>query len=107
MTGKELEGTKPFLKNGKGIFSGLESVSNIQNIGVAEVKSAIQRSATIVRSSNDAIISTSLEGVTETAHDATEQYRLLFEANPIPMWVFDRETLHFIAVNDAAVIQYG
>ncbi|MGH7516431.1 MAG: PAS domain S-box protein [Gemmatimonadales bacterium] len=35
------------------------------------------------------------------------QYRLLFECNPEPMWVFDVETLRFLAVNDAAVRQYG
>ncbi len=36
-----------------------------------------------------------------------ERYRLLFEANPNPMWVFDEETLRFLAVNEAAVKQYG
>src|SRR5579862_2874024 len=36
-----------------------------------------------------------------------EQYRLLFEANPLPMWVFDQETLSFLAVNEAAVLHYG
>jgi PAS domain S-box-containing protein len=35
------------------------------------------------------------------------QYRALFEANPNPMWVFHRDTLAFLAVNDAAVAQYG
>lgn len=39
---------------------------------------------------------------------ASEQhYRLMFDANPHPMWVFDRETLRFLAVNDAAVTHYG
>ena len=36
-----------------------------------------------------------------------DQWRLLFEANPQPMWVYDPETLRFLAVNDAAVSQYG
>lgn len=36
-----------------------------------------------------------------------DHYRLLFEGNPIPMWVFDRGTLRFIAVNEAAIRQYG
>jgi diguanylate cyclase (GGDEF)-like protein/PAS domain S-box-containing protein len=35
------------------------------------------------------------------------QYRLLFECNPIPMWVFDRDSLRFLAVNRAAIRQYG
>jgi PAS domain S-box-containing protein len=36
-----------------------------------------------------------------------EQYRLLFEHNPLPMWVVDVEGLNFIAVNEAAVAHYG
>jgi diguanylate cyclase (GGDEF)-like protein/PAS domain S-box-containing protein len=36
-----------------------------------------------------------------------EEYRLLFESNPIPMWVFERATLRFLAVNRAAINQYG
>jgi len=36
-----------------------------------------------------------------------QSFRFLFENNPVPMWVFDRETLRFLAVNDAAVALYG
>jgi len=32
---------------------------------------------------------------------------LLLEANPDPMWVFDSETLRFLAVNDAAIEHDG
>src|SRR6202023_1322717 len=39
--------------------------------------------------------------------DADEQYRLLFERNPLPMWVYDFVTLLFLAVNQAAVHLYG
>ena len=38
---------------------------------------------------------------------AAEQYRLLFDANPQPMWTVDAETLRFLAVNKAAVKHYG
>ncbi|MFC0676547.1 EAL domain-containing protein [Lysobacter korlensis] len=38
---------------------------------------------------------------------AEAQYRFLFEHNPLPMWVFDRETLRFLAVNDAMLRHYG
>jgi diguanylate cyclase (GGDEF)-like protein/PAS domain S-box-containing protein len=34
-------------------------------------------------------------------------FRLLFDNNPMPMWVFDAETTEFISVNDAAVQHYG
>lgn len=36
-----------------------------------------------------------------------ESFRLLFENNPVAMWLFDRETLKYIAVNDAALASYG
>ena len=39
--------------------------------------------------------------------ESEEQYRLLFEQNPHPMWVHDTQTLGFLAVNDAAVRHYG
>ncbi len=36
-----------------------------------------------------------------------KNYRLLFENNPHPMWVYDLESLAFLTVNDAAVTHYG
>jgi PAS domain S-box-containing protein len=36
-----------------------------------------------------------------------ERYRLFFESNPHPMWVYDLETLAFLAVNEAAIYEYG
>ena len=43
----------------------------------------------------------------EALRDSEARYRLLFESNPFPMWVFDVETLSFLAINDAAVRSYG
>ncbi len=43
----------------------------------------------------------------ERARASEEQYRLLFERNPLPGWVFDRETLGCLAVNQAALHHYG
>lgn len=42
----------------------------------------------------------------EKLRNSEARYRLLFESNPHPMWVFDSETLQFLAVNDAAVAHY-
>jgi two-component system cell cycle sensor histidine kinase/response regulator CckA len=36
-----------------------------------------------------------------------EQYRLLFDSSPIPMWVLDRRTLAFLELNEAAIRLYG
>lgn len=38
--------------------------------------------------------------------DLARRYQLLFDRNPLPMWVFDRETLEFLAVNQATVSKY-
>lgn len=44
----------------------------------------------------------------EEALRASEaRYRLMFENNPRPMWVYDSESLGFLAINEAAVEQYG
>jgi hypothetical protein len=43
----------------------------------------------------------------EGLRESEERYRLLFESNPQPMWVYDLETLAFLAVNESAVHHYG
>ena len=43
----------------------------------------------------------------EELRKSERKYRLLFDQNPLPMWVFDRQTLRFLAVNEAAIAHYG
>jgi two-component system cell cycle sensor histidine kinase/response regulator CckA len=43
----------------------------------------------------------------EALRESEERYRLMFESNPQPLWVYDLETLRFLAVNEAAVRHYG
>jgi diguanylate cyclase (GGDEF)-like protein/PAS domain S-box-containing protein len=47
----------------------------------------------------------------ELAHarvqDTESQYRLLFEQNPLPFWIFHRESFRILEANEAAVAQYG
>ncbi len=43
----------------------------------------------------------------QALHESEEKYRLLFENNPLPMWVYDLETLAFLSVNDATIRRYG
>ncbi len=43
----------------------------------------------------------------ERLRENEAKYRLLFESNPEAMWVFDLQTLRFLAVNDAAIVRYG
>jgi integral membrane sensor domain MASE1 len=43
----------------------------------------------------------------EALAGSEQRYRLLFEALPEPMWVYDLDTLRFLDVNAAAVAGYG
>ena len=47
------------------------------------------------------------KGAERALKESEQRYRSMFEANPVPMWVFDRETLRFLDVNDAAIDHYG
>ncbi len=43
----------------------------------------------------------------EALRKSESVFRLLFSHNPLPTWLFDKETLQFLEVNDKAVEQYG
>jgi hypothetical protein len=43
----------------------------------------------------------------EALRESEKRYRLLFESNPFPMWVYDLNTRAFLAVNEAAILHYG
>ena len=43
----------------------------------------------------------------DSLRESEERYRYLFENSPLPKWVYDVETMSFLAVNDAAVEHYG
>ncbi|MBI3942800.1 MAG: PAS domain S-box protein, partial [Chloroflexi bacterium] len=45
--------------------------------------------------------------VEEKLRESEASFRLLFANNPLPMWVFDLETLYFLEVNEAAIMHYG
>jgi diguanylate cyclase (GGDEF)-like protein/PAS domain S-box-containing protein len=36
-----------------------------------------------------------------------DSFQLLFDANPVSMWIWDHETFRFLAVNDMAIARYG
>ena len=39
--------------------------------------------------------------------NSEQTFRYLFTNNPNPLWIYDLETLKFLAVNHAAVVEYG
>src|ERR1700736_578199 len=50
---------------------------------------------------------TQRKGAEEMVRASEERHRSFFESNPNPMWVYDVETLSFLAVNNAAAEHYG
>lgn len=54
-----------------------------------------------------AIDITERESAIRNLEASEKRYRDLFEHNPLPAWVYDRETLAFLTVNEAAVKRYG
>ncbi|HEV8266737.1 MAG TPA: ATP-binding protein, partial [Thermoanaerobaculia bacterium] len=44
---------------------------------------------------------------TADLRDSERRYRLLFDGNPVPTWVYDVETLALLAVNENALALYG
>src|SRR5688500_1969852 len=45
--------------------------------------------------------------VTEQPFAEARDFRLLFDVTPMPAWVYDADTLRFVAVNRAAIEHYG
>jgi PAS domain-containing protein len=52
------------------------------------------------------LVSATLTDITDI-RQREDSFRLLFDGNPVPMWLYDPETLAFLSVNDAAVAHYG
>lgn len=50
---------------------------------------------------------TARQKAAQALRDSEDRYRLLFDQNPQPIYVCDRRTLDFLAVNEAAIRQYG
>jgi two-component system cell cycle sensor histidine kinase/response regulator CckA len=69
--------------------------------------SSNSRSAQARGSSRRAGMAIETERLVRSLERSEERYRLLFEKNPLPMWVYDAETLGYLAVNEAAVRHYG
>ncbi len=115
-------------KPGEDFLISTENIKEIKNLKknenhVAEIKirkkdgtefNARFSSSTIYNLENE------ITGIVETIFDITEnknyekeieknkkQYQLLFEHNPMPMWVYDDESLKFLEVNEAAQKKYG
>jgi PAS domain S-box-containing protein len=73
----------------------------------------VELSITALRLKGATVFSAFLRDITEqkrvegVLREGEASFRLLFAANPMPMWVYDVETLYFLEVNSAAIAHYG
>ncbi|HEY6837995.1 MAG TPA: PAS domain S-box protein, partial [Geobacteraceae bacterium] len=83
--------------------------------GLDGVRRIILHSAVPLRNAHQEVVGaivvnqeiTDKKRMEETIRASETAYRTLFDDNPQPMWVYDLETLAFLAVNTAAVEHYG
>ena len=71
-------------------------------------RAANEKAAELVQSNKELTQEAARRAENERVLRASEtQYRYLFVENPQPMWIFDLRTFQFLAVNKAALSQYG
>jgi PAS domain S-box-containing protein len=65
------------------------------------------RELTLEREAQQETLRERVREATAESNAAAERYRLIFDSNPLPMWVYDAQTLFFLTVNEAATQNYG
>jgi diguanylate cyclase (GGDEF)-like protein/PAS domain S-box-containing protein len=124
-------GTAPYVKPGVNIETlyrkAFESISDASNQDEARAEAWVRRKMDLLNH-NDSYVEQNIGDQRWIRYDqhvtvdrkrvyvrtdvtddknAAESFRLLFESNPVPMWVVERSNLKFLDVNEAAVEHYG
>jgi PAS domain S-box-containing protein len=85
-----------------------ERTAESENLNEGLEAHVVQRTAQLAATNRELESEVAERKLAEGAlRDSEGHYRLLFESNPFPMWVYDLENLSFLAVNEAAVVRYG
>ena len=87
-----------------GIVRGRRADGSEFPLEVAISRSTVGGKTTLTAIARDATSRLQMEA---DVRASAERYQLLFDHSPLPMWVYDAESLRFLAVNDAAVADYG
>ena len=81
-------------------------VAAVMTMALAAVVSEREAAAAALRRAHDGL-ETRIEERTAQLRTSEEEYHLLFDRSPHPMFVFDAKTLAFLAVSGAAIQKYG
>lgn len=92
---------------GISILKGVRHVKrdgSLINVEVTRIKTEIDGQQMLITSPLDVTDRVLAENALKASE---ERYRQLFESNPLPLWVYDLETLAFLDVNNVACERYG
>lgn len=92
------------LNAGKTILSERKLVHKSGKVITAEITAKMLMGGIIQSIIRDVSLRKEIE---DKLRQSEQEYRLLFRENPHPMWVYDTNTLRFLAVNNTAVRVYG
>jgi two-component system, cell cycle sensor histidine kinase and response regulator CckA len=74
----------------------------------------LARRASVTSTSEVGTLGTAFNQMAETVERQTtalteheRSYRLVFEGNPLPMWIWELSTRRFLAANDTAIVRFG
>jgi diguanylate cyclase (GGDEF)-like protein/PAS domain S-box-containing protein len=87
-------------------FLKILETGNVENFELRLPRAESELCLNVSLTSMGDLICAVLTDVTEL-NRREQSSRLLFENNPMPMWIFDTQTREFLSVNDAAVRDYG
>ena len=98
-----LSGTAPVI-----VLTGYSNLDfSIESLSVGVSDYLLKDELTSILLHKSILYSIERSAFSEKLKKSEKNYRHLFEFSPVPMWVYDLHTLHFLDVNEAAIKHYG